>query len=136
MLSESSTKSEMPGQLRIDLLADFNTQKPAALLRKAAGAGALDCVEAPFGQTARLLLDASDTFWAEPYEAVLIWTQAELAVPAFQKALAFEEFSADELVREVDIFCLAPTGTEAEVRGQRRRIHGKGARISRRSGIR
>jgi hypothetical protein len=40
---------------------------------------------------------------------VLVWTQVELAVPAFQKALAFEEFSADELVREVNIFCLAPT---------------------------
>jgi len=83
-----------------------------------------------------ILLDASDTSWAEPYEAVLVWTQAELAVPAFQKALAFEEFSADELVREVNIFCLGPTGTEAKARGQRRRIQGRGARISRRSQIR
>ena len=101
-------------------MADFNTQNPAALLRKAAGAGALDCVEAPFGQPTRLLLDASDTFWAKPYEAVRVWTQAELAVPAFQKALASEEFSTDELVRDLNIFCLASTGTEAKVRGKRR----------------
>jgi FkbH-like protein len=90
---------------RIGLLADFNAQNFAAILRKAAGSSGLECVTAPFGQTAQVLLDAADEFWSKPYEAVVVWTQPESAVREFQKVLAFEEFHDDALLGEVDAFC-------------------------------
>lgn len=103
------------GDLRIGLLADFNTQNLAVILRKIAGSG-VECVEAPYNQTTRLLLDASDSFWARPYDALLIWTLPELAAATFQQALALEGFSSDELMGDVDAFCEMVRCVSANVR--------------------
>ena len=100
---------------KVGLAADFNGQNFAVLLRKNPLA-AVACTEAPFGQTARLLLDAHDPFWAEPLDAVVLWTFPQLAVPGFQRLLAFEEISADEMLREVDAFCAQVKKIPATVR--------------------
>ena len=100
---------------RIGIAADFNTQNFAALLRKVPLAS-VACVEADYGQLARLLLDGSDPFWAEPMDAAVIWSLPQLVVPGFQNILSFEEFPAEELLREVDAFCALVKNIPAGVR--------------------
>ncbi len=100
---------------KLGLAADFNTQNLAVLLRKSPLA-AIACEEAPFGQLARLLRDGADVFWAEPMDAVVIWSQPQLAVPSFQRLLSFEELPAEELLREVDYFCALIKKIPATVR--------------------
>jgi FkbH-like protein len=89
---------------RIALAADFNASNLAVLLRKSREAD-VHCVEAPYGQLTRLLLDTPHPFWKEVGDAALIWTFPQLAVPEFEKVLSFEEFSTDELLAQVDSFC-------------------------------
>lgn len=89
---------------RIGLISDFNAQNLAVLMQKNCPAPGAKCVEAPFGQTTQLLLDSSAEFWAEPCDAVVVWTLPQIAVPAFQRVLACEEASADDLLADVDAF--------------------------------
>ena len=100
---------------KIGLLADFNTQNLAVLLRKNPAA-TVQCFEAEYGQMTRLLLDGNDAFWAEVLDAAVVWSQPQLAVPGFQKILSFEEYPADELLREVDSFCALVKKIPANVR--------------------
>lgn len=90
---------------RIGLLSDFNLQNLTALLRKFfVPAGAITCVEAPFSQTIQLLLTPQAEFWAEPFDALVVWALPHVCVPGFQRVLACEAFSMDELLAEVDAF--------------------------------
>lgn len=104
-------------QLTVGLLADFNAQNLAVLLRKQYGSSNLTCRQAPYGQTTGILLDSKSEFWSVPYDAVIIWTVPGLAVPSFNRVASFEEFSVDELAAEVDLFTAqvqripAPIGT-------------------------
>ncbi len=100
---------------KIGLAADFNTQNLAVLLRKSPLAS-IACEEAPFGQLARLLLDGGDAFWTEASDAVVIWSQPQLAAPSFQRILLFEELPVEELLREVDHFCALIKKIPATVR--------------------
>lgn len=98
---------------RIGLAADFNASNLAVLLRKSEAG--VRCAEAPYGQLTRLLLEADHSFWKEAGDAALIWTLPQLAVPAFEKVLSFEEFSMDDLLGQVDSFCELLTRIPAEV---------------------
>lgn len=89
---------------RIGLLSDFNTQNFAALIQKVGAAQQTECVDAPFGQTAQLLLDDGAAFWANPFDAVVVWAMPQIAAPTFQRVLDCESFSVDELLAEVDAF--------------------------------
>lgn len=88
----------------IALAADFNTSNLTVLLKKSKEAG-VRCVEAPYGQLTRLLLESHDPFWKEAGDAAFLWTLPHLAAPAFEKVLSFEDFSMDELLSQVDSFC-------------------------------
>jgi FkbH-like protein len=90
--------------ISILLLADFNVQNLAVLLQKNANSYEINCVCAPFGQTVNLLLDTKAEFWSAPHDAVVLWTAPERAVPSFSKVLSFEEYSVEELLKEVDPF--------------------------------
>jgi FkbH-like protein len=89
---------------RIALAADFNANNLAVLLRKS-GSADIQCVEAPYGQLTRLLLDPENSFWNEAGDAALIWTLPQLAVPEFENVLCFKEFSMADLLAQVDSFC-------------------------------
>ena len=88
----------------IGLLADFNVQNLSVLLQKSNRRYKVDCAQAPFGQTSSLLLDHEANFWLASYDAVVLWTMPERAVPSFIKVLGFEEYSPTELLREVGAF--------------------------------
>lgn len=90
--------------ISIGLLADFNVQNLAVLLRKNAQSCEVNCVQAPFGQTVNVLLDIKVEFWSAPHDALVLWTLPERAVPAFRKVLSFEKYSLEELLKEVDSF--------------------------------
>lgn len=95
----------MPGDpLSIGLLSDFNTHNLALLLKKQAGSYVLQCAQAPYGQTMRVLFDDKAEFWAKPYDALVLWTLPERVIPSFSRALAFEEFSVNDILSEVDSF--------------------------------
>jgi len=89
---------------KIGLISDFNTQNLAVLLRKHP-ATAVECTEADYGNTQRLLLDSNDSYWAEAMDALVLWTFPELAVPGFQRIVEFEDCPLDELLQQVDAFC-------------------------------
>jgi FkbH-like protein len=89
---------------RIGLLSDFNAQNLAVLMQKNWPAPGAKSVVAPFGQTTPTLLNSQADFWAEPFDAVVIWTLPQVCIPGFQKVLACEEFSMEELLMEVDAF--------------------------------
>jgi FkbH-like protein len=99
---------------RIALAADFNSSNLAVLLKKSHEAG-IRCVEAPYGQLTRLLLENDHPFWKEAGDAAFLWTLPHLAVPAFEKVLSFEDFSMDELLSQVDSFCGLLSRIPAEV---------------------
>jgi len=90
--------------LSIGLLSDFNTYNLALLLKKHAGSFVVHCREAPYGQTMSVLLDDKSEFWAEPYDALVLWTLPERLIPSFSRVIAFEEFSVDDILSEVDAF--------------------------------
>jgi FkbH-like protein len=90
---------------RIGLLSDFNAHNLAVLLQKNSPPPGARCVIAPYGQTVRLLLDEQAEFWAEPFDALIIWVLPHLAVPGFQRVLSCEQFSMKDLLAEVDSFC-------------------------------
>jgi FkbH-like protein len=98
----------------IGLMADFNIQNLAVLLQKQAGGRAVKC--APFGQTWSLLLDSTAEFWAEQHEAMVVWSAPEQAVPSFRRVLAFQEYSVDDLLAEVDAFVTLLQGIPDSVR--------------------
>ena len=88
---------------QIGLLADFNAHNLAVLLQKSPPPGA-KCVEAPYGQTTRLLLDGQAEFWSEPLDALMVWALPHLVAPEFQRVLACGKFSMSNLLAEVDLF--------------------------------
>jgi len=90
--------------LRLGVIADFNVQNLAGLLQKNSQGEALKCYLAPFGNTANVLLDSSATFWSGDYDAVVIWTLPQYAVPSFGSVLSFLPYSGDALVADVDSF--------------------------------
>ncbi len=88
----------------LGLLADFNVQNLAILLQKNAERQRVKCVQGPFGQTLNVLLDSRADFWSAPHDAVVLWTAPDRAVPSFSKALAFEKYDVDDLLKDVDAF--------------------------------
>jgi FkbH-like protein len=90
--------------LRVGFLSHFNTLNLAACLEKVSGPARLKSVQAPAGEPGAVLLDPSADFWSAGLDAVVVWTLPQFAVPAFQKALGHQEFSAEELQTDVDAF--------------------------------
>jgi len=90
--------------LKIGLLCDFNSQNLAVLLQKNCTAGSVSCVQAPYGQTVSTLLDEKAEFWSVAYDAVVVWALPQLCVSGFQRVLACEEFSMNNLLAGVDSF--------------------------------
>jgi FkbH-like protein len=102
--------------LSLGLLADFNVQNLAVLLRKNTQRYEVSCVQAPFGQTVNVLLDPKGDFWSVPYDAVVLWTLPERAVPSFGRVLSFEQYLLEELLKEVDSFAELVERIPARVR--------------------
>jgi FkbH-like protein len=88
----------------VGLLSDFNIQNLAVILEKQSGGHPVSCVEAPFGQTIGVLLDRTHEFWSLSHDMLVLWTLPERAVPTFGKVLAFDEYSTEDLLGEVDAF--------------------------------
>lgn len=88
----------------IGLLADFNVQNLAALLQRNSSDNQVTCVQAPFNQTMSILLNSEAEFWSLAYDAVVLWTFPDIAVPSFSKVLSFEEYSLEDLLQEVNSF--------------------------------
>jgi FkbH-like protein len=102
--------------LTIGLLSDFNAQNLAALLQKNEQQTQVNCVLGPFGQTTSILLDAKVDFWSKPYDALVLWTLPDRAIPAFQKALSFQGYDPAELLDEVNAFADLVRGIPGSVR--------------------
>jgi FkbH-like protein len=93
-----------PNTVSLGLLADFNVRNLAVLLQRNARNYKVDCLCAPFGQSVNLLLDTKAEFWSLPHDALVLWTTPERVVPSFNKVLAFEGYSVEDLLQEVDSF--------------------------------
>src|SRR5438105_2292997 len=93
--------------LHLGLLSDFNAQNLAVLLRKNGAPATVTCALGPFGQTTALLLNERADFWSESLDGLVVWTLPERVIPSFQRVLAFEEFSLNDVLAEVDAFASA-----------------------------
>jgi FkbH-like protein len=60
---------------------------------------------APFGQVVPILLNSHREPWSVETDLAIVWAQAASVIPAFQKALSYEQVFQDELLDEVDDYC-------------------------------
>lgn len=90
-----------PPPLRIVLLSDFETRNLGLALQSLGGDG-VNVVSGLYGQVAQHLLDGGDPLWAEPTDAVVVWTTPAHASPAFQAAVSGHAWRPDELDRDVE----------------------------------
>lgn len=95
-------KQEHIQPFTIGVLADFNSQNLMVLLQKQGMARGATCVQAPFGQTINTLLDGNHKFWEASYDALVVWTLPQRAVPTFNKVLSFDDYRIEDLLSEVD----------------------------------
>jgi FkbH-like protein len=100
MASESSTSAEF----RVGVAADFNAMNFCSALRTSLREMQGECEAAPFGQVLPLLHDRGASFWQSRFDAIVVWTLPEMAVPEFGKALDWMPFSLEQLEEEVDAF--------------------------------
>src|SRR5436190_3240568 len=110
-MSELQSTSE--NQYSIGVAADFNSHNFCRLLERSVKMLSGRCYDAPFGQTLALLHDRNAEFWQTKYDALVIWTFPELAVPEFGKALEWKPFSMEQLLAEVDAFAELVENTAA-----------------------
>lgn len=90
--------------LRIGVIADFNVDNFVRILNK--HCAALDAVitAAPYGQVLQTLLNPSLEFWAQSYDALVVWTLPGTVVGSFNDVIDFQPRLTEDLDREVDAF--------------------------------
>ncbi len=86
------------------LVSDFTSDVLKAFLVNLPESPSCSIVLAPFGGVISVLEDPSNSVWKDPYDFVVVWTQAAAVVPLFQKILYFEEVPLQELSSECDVF--------------------------------
>jgi FkbH-like protein len=84
------------------LVSDFTIDELADELRVPDGFGGLGASIAPFGQVTQGLLQDPP---AGASDFLVVWTRPETVVPAFGRAMAFEEVDEKALMAEVGAFC-------------------------------
>jgi hypothetical protein len=88
----------------IGVVADFNSHNFCRLLERHSLKFRGGCDAAPFGQTLSVLHSRDAEFWQTLWDALVIWTLPQLAVPEFSKALDWKRFSLEQVMVEVDSF--------------------------------
>ncbi|MFV1986438.1 MAG: HAD-IIIC family phosphatase [Gemmatimonadota bacterium] len=86
------------------LVADFNTQNLAAVLRNSEEPPVVEVLESAFGQVDQALIDPGHPAWASRPDFALIWTRPEAVLPTYRRAAAFESVDPGDLSREVARF--------------------------------
>ena len=101
--------------LRIVTVSDFNLANLNAYLAHDEQEPRVEAVETPFGNVHQLLMDPGAACWAEPADAVLLWTRPQAVVPLFGRVLDGEAVSHDDVLAEVASFAalLARLGDRA-----------------------
>jgi FkbH-like protein len=98
--------------VNVGIIADFNSQNLLAILSKYAKALGVQCYAAPYAQSLATLVEKNAEFWCQQPQTVLVWTFPQLVSTEFNRALAFDRFSAEQLMAEVDEFAdLVISGT-------------------------
>ena len=85
--------------LRLKLISDFNARTVARYLTRSDVGKNIIVDVAPYGHVYQALHGTGEMAWGS-----ILWTQAERIIPAFAKALRFEEMSFAACLAEVDGF--------------------------------
>jgi HAD superfamily phosphatase (TIGR01681 family) len=130
-----------PARFTATLVSDFTISELADELRVASGSAGLRVNLAQFGQMTQALLLSPP---AEATDFLVAWTRPESAVPAFERAMAFEDVDEAEIIAEVNAFCslieraalsykfvFVPTWTMAPWSGGSGMLDGRNGRMTR-----
>jgi FkbH-like protein len=86
------------------LIADFNAQNFASLLRLNGDPPTIQVSLAPMDQVVQVLLDQSSICWEQDPDMALIWTRPERVSPSFQRLIHQQPTPLDQVLAEVDTF--------------------------------
>jgi FkbH-like protein len=101
--------------LNIGIISDFNADNLVRMTEKhCAGLGAT-VTAAPYGPVMQTLLQPSLGFWERSYDLIVLWTFPNSVVPCFNDVIDFQEWTSDELNRDVDAFAGAVRSLEDRV---------------------
>ena len=87
------------------LITDFTPDVLANYLNNMDGLPELEVSAAPFNQVMPVLMNPDDPSYREK-DFLLVWTQPDRLFDSFRRFLAFEDVSVEDILREVDDFCL------------------------------
>ncbi len=90
--------------LNIGIIADFNADNLVRTMVKNCVEPSASVTAAPFGQVMPTLLQPSSAFWDRSYDLIVLWTFPGSVVARFNDIVDFEDWSVDELHRDVDVF--------------------------------
>ena len=85
------------------LISDFNVQPLADCLEQDQGHPSCEVAVAPFGQVTPVLVDLSSGA-SQGYDALLVWTQPETAIPGYEALVRYETVSESVILSQVDGF--------------------------------
>jgi FkbH-like protein len=96
---------------RVLLVGDTTLDPLVRWLERSSESPQVQATAAPYGQVYQILLDRTHSAWSLNPDALVVWTAAELTLPAFARLLRFEfESSAtehDAVLREAERFATA-----------------------------
>jgi FkbH-like protein len=90
--------------IRCLAVSDFNLQTFVDYLNQDKGDPRCEAVVAPFGQITSALLAVASGQAAHRCDALMIWTQPEAVVPAYEALLNYEPASETAVISEVEAF--------------------------------
>lgn len=102
MRAADAQQIEEQPRVTVTLASDFTISELADELKAPKGLAGLGVNLAPFEQVAQALLKGPP---AEASDFLVAWTRPESVVPAFGRAIAFEEVDGAEINAEVEAFC-------------------------------
>ena len=108
-------QEEMRRPISIGIIADFNADNLVRLMEKECAPMGATVAAAPFGLAIQTLLQKSSEFWDRPYDLIVLWTLPGSVITTFNDVLNFEQWSPDQVDREVDAFLDLVRGLEGFV---------------------
>ncbi len=89
------------------IISDFNTEALSGLLKNSPQLPAIEAEVIPFGQVLPVLLERGHPCWQKEYDFILIWTQPDAVINAFQELTHFQPVTQETILSEVDEFAQA-----------------------------
>jgi len=84
------------------LISDFTIDNFAGLLSNDEKSPEIETFIAPFGQIMPVLIDENNDCWKREYDFVVIWSQPQAVMEAFDDVLQFKMIDTDKLFSEID----------------------------------